>query len=958
MRRSLLVAFAIVASLLAITAAPASAASTNIAVGSAHTTDADFNNATTLENVSVVGSGDDARATLSGGTGQVSKWPFDDDTDTSTATDAWGDNDGSITGATYTSDAQSGKALDFDGSGDGVDVPHDSSLNTPDGITISVWVNHDTTADHRRVFVSKGDINNDELGIFVNRDGLGIGTAARLKIDGSRVELTRGQDSDDLNGKWVLWTVTYNGTHAVLYQNDTAIDTEAVTGSISTNSETLQFGRDSSNGYDYDGSLDDPRWMDRGVSSDEVSELYNNPGDDLSGETGTYVSATHSVDDAESGFTNLTLSDAEAEVTWLADTNGDGTFETEAASSTFSTTGNHTLDLTGTDSTDWRVNVTFVSTGGDPSADLHDEGVTFTNPAPEAANATASPAGASTNNEDVELSIDVSDGTFPTAQGDSVNVEFFVDGASIGTETITSNGTVSRTATGLANGSHTWHVELDDDYGGTGASDTFTFDVLHYAPELDNSSATPSGGAQLTSREVDLSIDLEDVDFAETSGDSVDVEFFVDGSSVGTESSVTSNGTVTHTAQISGGGSHTWRAEATDEYGLTETSDTFSMQVPGEIEIRNETGANGLVDEATVEGRFFSGELIFDREVADGTIDMTGLDADREYVLTVEAEGYYSRTVVVESLYEQSTVYLLRDNNTAHLTEFTIDDQTGDFPAASSKVRIEKPINRSGTTNWTTIAGDYFGAEGSFKVHLQNSTRYNISVENDAGEVAELGPYTADSAGIKQLTISEQGTITIDELGAAVGFEPSVGVLGTANATVLNASIRSDQDELDSYRWVVTHTNDSGTTELVNLSGTQAGGESFGTTVNLTGLEDGELESNVSYTLTSGSTFAEAVEYTLRTSLGGDATILAVAEDTLGRFDSSTADQVAALLAMVMIVIAVAAVASSFHVGTEVLGLMIAGGVAAFAALGFLEWSVFFAVSVGWVAIAAVRRGL
>lgn len=955
MRRAAIVSFAIVATLLVATA-PA-AASTTTAIGSQHTTDADFNNATTLENVTVSG-GTVALNTIPSDPTVVSQdgttWLKFDEGSGTTAADSIGSDDGTLRSDSWGTGGFEGYYMD-DELAD-LPEPMSTGLDDSDQFTLVVLVRPTGAYDTGRTLLSlrtgtdiragygasTGDIsvNNDEFTFQINGavwQGLVV--------------------SAPTAGEWHLWTMVYDGSNMDLYYWDQD------QGSTDAPDNFDPVGLDNRIGANT--RLDTGAFMvfNDDLTSSEVSDLadFYNESLDFNQSNGKYISQTHSVDNAVTGKTNLTLDNATAHVTWLADTNDDGTFETEAASSTYTTSGNKSLDISGTSSTDWRVNVTFVPTGENPTAELHDEAVLFTNHGPEANNASASPDGASTNNEDVQLSIDVADGEFPLAQGDQVGVEFYVNGSLVATKQVTSNQTVSTTAGGLSNGSHTWHVELDDDYDGTASSTTFTFDVLHYAPSLDNSSVSPADGADLTDRSVTLSIDAEDVDFAEPSGDSVDLEYFLDGSSVGTDT-ITSNGTSSLATTVSTGGEHTWYVVATDEYGLSQRSANFTMNVPAAIEIRNETGEHELINNSvTVEGRFFSGDLIFERSTTTGKINMTGLPADREYVLTITSPKHYTRTVVIRSLYEQSTIYLLQENQSAHLTEFQIDDQSGDYSPASSTIFVEKPINESSTLTWTTIAGDTFGAEGSFKVYLQSDKRYNISVENEFDETAELGPYVADSAGVKVLTITEDDTIEVDELEVFATFDPAVGWLGVTNASILNVTIRSDQGELSSYTWTVTHTNGTtgATTTLVTQSGSASSGETLGAEVNLTGHEGGTIESNITWTLSSSSTtFSDAVVYRIRESLGGDHTILAVVEDVPGRLDSSTVDQALALLAMAVIVIGVAAAAAKLPLSTEVVGLLAVGGIAVFAAFGWLEWTVFFAGAVGWVALVGLRRGL
>lgn len=73
-----------------------------------------------------------------------------------------------------------------------------------------------------------------------------------------------------------------------------------------------------------------------------------------------------------------------------------------------------------------------------------------------------------------QLEVNVSDPDFP---GDSVNVEFFLDGNSVGTDTVTSSGTASTSISPPMAGEHTWYVEATDDAGATTTLDTQTFRV-------------------------------------------------------------------------------------------------------------------------------------------------------------------------------------------------------------------------------------------------------------------------------------------------------------------------------------------------------------------------------------------------------------------------------------------------------------------------------------------------
>jgi len=209
----------------------------------------------------------------------ISRYEFEDSSDTTTAVDSWGNNDGTIDGATYdgTRSAFGESSLLFDASAaDGVDVPNDGSLNPSDELSIAVWAYPTTISGNRRVFVSKGDINNEEIGIFVESDGQVV---ARIKIDGSRITLLGSSNLP--TDEWTFFTLTFGGSESVLYEDGSSVASDNTSGSITTNTEKLQFGRDeiqtaSGSDYAFDGNLDHIDLYNKGLSSSEVSDLFNN----------------------------------------------------------------------------------------------------------------------------------------------------------------------------------------------------------------------------------------------------------------------------------------------------------------------------------------------------------------------------------------------------------------------------------------------------------------------------------------------------------------------------------------------------------------------------------------------------------------------------------------------------------------------------------------------------------
>lgn len=633
---------------------------------------------------------------------------------------------------------------------------------------------------------------------------------------------------------------------------------------------------------------------------------------------------------------------------------------------TFSADGPGTITVTSlTAETNWTaatpdgelVDSGTTSVDGEADVDVESandqELILFENDAPVADNASASPT-ASVNNENAELSIDVSDAQFGTAQGDSVSVEAFVDGSSIGTQTVSSNGTVTFDASNLEDGTHEWHVEMADSYGATSESQTFEFEVDHRAPDLDNASASPGDGSQLTNRTVNLSIDGGDYDFLEDSGDEVTLEWRVDGE-VRDTTTVTSNGTWSTSVDVSEGGSHNWSVTATDEYGLSTTSQTFGFQVPSELRIYNESEPTALVDNATVTLRFFfeSGDdLIVTRETSDGTVDFQGLPVDRPFVVVAEADGYRDRRIYVPSLFDTESVYLLPDEAEFTSPIFDIQDFTGSFPDSETVLRIERPLNGS----WQTVQADFFGAAGEVPAQLEFNVRHRLTLVNtETGETRRLGTYTPLEAGVKQIRVTPDSAIVVSPDNVQVQIAPSITTLEATNDTSVNVSLTDPTGEIETWNVSVSWQNE--TSSEVLYEQTTAG--PVQPTLNLSQFETGNVTVLVEWASPSGGQGIESKSYRLRIPMENQYSLLHIVSSTLpGMLPSSSWSAFSTMLALAVSIFVATAAASQIPMSTEMVGLVAVASLAGFSIIGFVGYEMVFVGGVGLVTMSMLRRGL
>lgn len=689
--------FAVFGALLVITGVPAGVqASANLVVGSSHSTDTDFNNASKLDNVTVKGAGKSAYVKHSPADGVES-------------TPSNGDGLSSVgeSGSDYF-------AQSF--------VAENGTI-----ATIGLVLYEHSAEGEVRLGLAPENANGDPAvnstlwkSDLINPEGEGSGNATWFNVSTGGVSVTPGE----------TYYIIIDG-----YSNSGA------TGAAGAMESSQYTDTGEEMKYSNDGGAS---WSTYVGPLANMVQYGNN-------DSGTYISANHS-STASKIWSNVTLSNASATIT----TKGwNGTNWVQVSSTTVSSTNNYTIDVAGANYEKWRLNVTFRKTGENHVAKLHDEGVLFDAKTPDADATNANPKdNADENNEDVKLSVPVSDPDFSTPQGDSVTVDFVVDGTVIETQTITSNQTVTTTTSGLSDGDHTWHVEITDSYGESSTSSTWNFTVNHYPPVFDDSSASPSDNLTIDKKEVVLSVPINDTDFAETSGDSVNAEIYYDGQVVDTQT-VSKNGTISTTLTSMEGGDHSWHVEATDEYGFTTTSENYTFNVPDTLYIYNESAPGTLIDgSVSVEVTFFEdgGEQIVTRTTSNGTLNMTGLNVGSEFIVRVEASDYYDRTIVVDSIHQQQSVYLLHKNVTTVENRFVLDDLTGQF-GDETQVIIQRPLTINGTTSYKRVVGADFGVTGH-TTNLEKGIRYRILVESESTQRV-IGSYTANTNGSITLEVGE-----------------------------------------------------------------------------------------------------------------------------------------------------------------------------------------------------------
>lgn len=199
------------------------------------------------------------------------------------------------------------------------------------------------------------------------------------------------------------------------------------------------------------------------------------------------------------------------------------------------------------------------------------------------------------------------------------------------------------------------------------------------------------------------------------------------------------NGTQQSVTTTAINGTNQWYVELEDGEGLNATSPTFQYRAAGVLEIYDDADEELLQQETvTVQISATQGSLQETQTTNNGILSLENL-TDQEYVLEISAPGFSNRTRVITS---PAGTYRtkLYNSSTAYDQSFTLDDNTGFFPADETKLEFQERIN--GT--YRTTASEYFGPPNEATLALVDGREYRIVVTNRDGDSRSLGAFVAN----------------------------------------------------------------------------------------------------------------------------------------------------------------------------------------------------------------------
>jgi concanavalin A-like lectin/glucanase superfamily protein len=202
--------------------------------------------------------------------GLVASYGFNEGAGTAANDGSGRNNNGVLSGTTWTTSGKFGGALSFDGASSWVTVPDAASLDLTNGMTLEAWV-RPTALSGWRTTVMKETATGHAYSLYANDNTpnpavtVTIGAADRSAVGTSQVPLNT----------WTHLAATYDGAMLRLYVNGVQAGTRAQTGNITVSASPLRIGGNAVWGEYFAGLIDEVRVYNRALTATEIQTDMN-----------------------------------------------------------------------------------------------------------------------------------------------------------------------------------------------------------------------------------------------------------------------------------------------------------------------------------------------------------------------------------------------------------------------------------------------------------------------------------------------------------------------------------------------------------------------------------------------------------------------------------------------------------------------------------------------------------
>jgi Concanavalin A-like lectin/glucanases superfamily/Chitobiase/beta-hexosaminidase C-terminal domain/IPT/TIG domain/Fibronectin type III domain len=193
-------------------------------------------------------------STATGTPGLVAAYDFNAGSGTTVSDVSGNGNTGTIVNATWTTSGKYGGALSFNGTNAQVTIPDSASLHLTTAVTLEAWVSPSSAPTGWQDVIYK-PLDNYFLEA-ASSNGNKPGTGVLLTSSAEPVVYGSAQLA---GSTWTHLAMTYDGTTLKIYVNGTLVSSATQSGTITTSTDALQIGGDTTYGQYFKGVIDEVR---------------------------------------------------------------------------------------------------------------------------------------------------------------------------------------------------------------------------------------------------------------------------------------------------------------------------------------------------------------------------------------------------------------------------------------------------------------------------------------------------------------------------------------------------------------------------------------------------------------------------------------------------------------------------------------------------------------------------
>lgn len=201
----------------------------------------------------------------------IGAWLFDEGSGNKVKDSSKNGNDGKLTGTKWV-DGKFGKALDFNGSSDYVEIPDSDSLDVTNSIAIVAWIFKKADASHGGTIVGKWKQMGDTWSYVLY--GLGdSGGGFRLMWTDKPTNQTNLEGPYQLpNNEWIHYAATYDGSIMRVFSNAKELVNIAANKKINISTNPVWIGND---GYQqhFNGIIDEFAIFNTALSENDINSI-------------------------------------------------------------------------------------------------------------------------------------------------------------------------------------------------------------------------------------------------------------------------------------------------------------------------------------------------------------------------------------------------------------------------------------------------------------------------------------------------------------------------------------------------------------------------------------------------------------------------------------------------------------------------------------------------------------